>query len=247
MKWHPCPCWCTGWLCFDQWRLALGGGAAWVELGGKGWGGGGLNLPLVLMKTNELTRHDGIAFAKRGAEWCIVILCWGRLKGQVDLLFQQQIATVLPPFPPYLFTGTLRSLITAPSLLHSLIHVLIRRVIPHIIHPRWQRTTVYIRQSLRGGKEDWCPKCHSHVDFAFHYHLIVRKTGKKYRNWGRVMKPGNWRSKKELEKRIKQWMDEIEERSNMGLRYVIMGKRDRGMTNGEIEQSPERWGGVKTC
>lgn len=152
------------------------------------WGGGhrgevgSLNLPLVLMKTNELTRHDGIAFAKRGAECYMVILCWGRLKEQVDLLFQQQIATVLPPLPPYLFTQTLRSLITAPSLLHSLIHVLIRKVIPHIIHPCWQKTTVYMRQSLR--REDWCPKCHGHVDFAFHYHLMVRKTGNRYRYWG---------------------------------------------------------------
>lgn len=33
-----------------------------------------MNLPLVLMKTNELTRHDGIAFAKRGAECCVVIV-----------------------------------------------------------------------------------------------------------------------------------------------------------------------------
>ena len=62
----------------------------------------GLNLPLVLMKTNELTRHDGIAFAKRGAECCIVILCRGRPKEQVDLLFQQEIATIyLPSLPTY--------------------------------------------------------------------------------------------------------------------------------------------------
>ena len=105
-----------------------------------------------------------------GAEWCIVILCRGRLKGQVDLLFQQQqIATVLPPLHPHLFTETPRSLITAPSLLHSLIHVLIRRVIPHIIYPGWQRTTVYMTQSLRGGGGDCSLKCHSRVDFAYHY------------------------------------------------------------------------------
>lgn len=90
-------------------------------------------------------------------------------------MFQQQIATVLPPLPLYLFIKTLWSLITAPSLLHSLIHVLIRRVIPHIIHPCWQRRRAR-------GEKDWCPKCHSHVDFAFHYHLMVKKTGKKYIN-----------------------------------------------------------------
>lgn len=44
-------------------------------MGGRG-GTGGLNLPLVLMKTNELTRHDGIAFAKGGGPECyIVMLC----------------------------------------------------------------------------------------------------------------------------------------------------------------------------
>lgn len=26
--------------------------------------------------------------------------------------------------------------------------------------------------------EYWCPKCHSPVDFAFHYHLTVRKPGR---------------------------------------------------------------------
>lgn len=64
-------------------------------------------------------------------------------------MFQQQIGTVLPPLTPHLITETLRSLITAPSLLCSLIHVLIRRLIPHITHAGRQRTTVNMRQSLR--------------------------------------------------------------------------------------------------
>lgn len=43
-------------------------------------------------------------------------------------------------------------------------------------------------------------------------------------------------------------MDENEDRRKMGrLRYVHNGKEGQGMRNGEIEQSPERGGGVKTC
>lgn len=183
---------------FDQWCLALEGGgeSRWVGRGVRGEMGGGLNLPLVLMKTNELTRHDGIAFAKRGAECCIVILCRGWPKEQVDLLFQQEIATVLPSLPPYLFTETLRSLITAPSLHHSLLHVLIRRVIPHIIHPCWQRTTVYVRHRL--GWRGLVPKMSRPCWFCIPLPPYGQENREEIHTLGRVMKPGNWRSKEEL-------------------------------------------------
>ena len=208
MLWLPCPCWCTGWFCF--WSMVPGiGGRGVLEVswkGGKRGDGGGLNLPLVLMKTNELTRHDGIAFAKRGAECCIVISCRGRPKEQVDLLFQQEIATVLPPLPPYLFTETLRSLITAPSLLHSLLHVLIRRVIPHIIHPCWQRTTVYVRHRL--GRWGLVPKMSQPCWFCISLPPYGQENREEIYTLGRVMKPGNWRSKEELKgkKKNKEWM-----------------------------------------
>lgn len=47
----------------ESWKREWGGGC---EEGGESGEWGGLNLPLVLMKTNELTRHDGIAFAGGG-------------------------------------------------------------------------------------------------------------------------------------------------------------------------------------
>jgi len=168
MIWHPCPCWCTGCFFFDRWRLALGGGmkmgfepptgADEDEWANKTWRN------CFCKEGGWMPCSDIVLRAAKGAGWFIV--------AAAD---SQRFTS-----PPYLFRETLRSLITAPSLFHSLIHVLIRGVIPHIIHPCEQRTTLYVRQSLRG--ENKCSKCHSHVDFAFHYHLMVKNIGKRYKN-----------------------------------------------------------------
>lgn len=45
----------------------------------------------------------------------VVISCRGRRVERADLLFQLQMATVLPARPSYLFSKTPRSLIAAPQ------------------------------------------------------------------------------------------------------------------------------------